>query len=159
MNGWADFAVVIGAATASLLGLLFVAVSFRVETIARSLELRSRSSQTLTLLLTGLLVAALLVVPLQPKWALGVEYLVLALVVAGAPRWLDRRAESPSGNRVAQLLDMLNPTIAACSLLVVTGVVLIVGHRQGLYLLVPAVFSVLVGSFANAWLILIGLAN
>jgi hypothetical protein len=56
-----------GAATAALLGLLFVAVSIRVETIAKSAELRNRSAQTLTLLLTGLLVAALLAVPDQRK--------------------------------------------------------------------------------------------
>lgn len=57
-----------GAATASLLGLLFVAVSFRGETIAGSAELRNRSAQTLSLLLAGLLVGALLVVPGQRKW-------------------------------------------------------------------------------------------
>jgi hypothetical protein len=75
--------VVMGAATASLLGLLFVAVSIRVETIAKSAELRNRSAQTLTLMLAGLLVTALLAVPDQPKWVLGAEYLVLALVVTG----------------------------------------------------------------------------
>jgi hypothetical protein len=53
--------------------LLFVAVSIRVETIAKSAELRNRSAQTLTLLLTGLLIAALLAVPDQRKWTLGAE--------------------------------------------------------------------------------------
>jgi hypothetical protein len=37
----------------------------RVETIARSAELRNQSAQTLALLLTGLLVAVLLAVPDQ----------------------------------------------------------------------------------------------
>jgi len=36
VSDWGDFAVVIGASTASLLGFLFVAVSFRGETIAGS---------------------------------------------------------------------------------------------------------------------------
>ena len=84
MTGWADFAVVLGAATAALLGLLFVAVSIRVEAIAKSAELRNRSAQTLTLLLTGVLVAVLLAVPDQRVWALGAEYFVLAVVVTGA---------------------------------------------------------------------------
>jgi hypothetical protein len=44
LSGWGDFAVVMGAATASLLGLFFVAVSIRVETIARSAELLNRSA-------------------------------------------------------------------------------------------------------------------
>jgi hypothetical protein len=54
-----------GGATAALLGLLFVAVSIRIEPIAKSAELRNRSAQTLSLLLTGLLVAALLAVRLS----------------------------------------------------------------------------------------------
>jgi len=45
LNGWGEFAVVMGAATAALLGLLFVAVSIRVEIIAKSAELRNRSAQ------------------------------------------------------------------------------------------------------------------
>jgi hypothetical protein len=68
VSGWGDFAVVMGAATASLLGLLFVAVSIRVETIAKSAELRNRSAQTMTLLLTGLLAAVLLAVPRAEGW-------------------------------------------------------------------------------------------
>jgi hypothetical protein len=75
VSGWTDFAVVVGAATAALLGLLFVAVSIRVETIAKSAALRNRSAQTLSLLLTGLLTGVLLAVPDQRKWALGIEYL------------------------------------------------------------------------------------
>src|SRR5262245_18139449 len=108
--GWTDFAVVMGAATAALLGLLFVAVSIRVETIARSAELRNRSAQTLTLLLTGLLVAALLAVPDQRKWALGAEYLALALVVTGMALILDRRAGGQSGSAIGRRLDAINAT-------------------------------------------------
>src|SRR5262245_21998536 len=155
--GWTDFAVVMGAATAALLGLLFVAVSIRVETIAKSAELRNRSAQTLTLLLTGLLVAALLAVPDQRKWALGAEYLVLALVVAGLALLLDRRAGGQSGTAFGRLLDAINPTFVTCSLLLIAAVVLILGHKDGLYLLVPALIAVLVGGVVNAWLILVRL--
>ena len=101
MSGWSDFAVVTGAATAALLGLLFVAVSIRVETIAKSAELRNRSAQTLTLLLTGLLFAVLLAVPDQSNGALGVEYLALALVVIAVALILDRRAGGHSGTAIA----------------------------------------------------------
>jgi hypothetical protein len=46
MAGWTNFAVVIGTATAALLGLLFVAVSIRAEPIRRSDVLRNRSAET-----------------------------------------------------------------------------------------------------------------
>jgi hypothetical protein len=90
VSGWGDFAVLMGAATASLLGLLFVAVSIRVEPIAKSAELRNRSAHTMTLLLTGLLAAALLAVPDQRRWALGIlvgpeRDAAFAAIVAEAP--------------------------------------------------------------------------
>jgi hypothetical protein len=119
LSGWGDFAVVMGAATAALLGLLFVAVSIRVETIAKSAKQRNRSAQTLTLLLTGLLVAALLAVPDQSKWALGAEFLALALVVSGVALILDRRADGQSGSAIGRRLDAINPTFITCSLLVI----------------------------------------
>jgi len=149
--------VVVGAATASLLGLLFVAVSIRVETVARSAEVRNRSAQTMALLLTGLLVAVLLAVPDQPKWVLGVEYLVLALVVTGVAVTLDRQAGTQHGNAIVQRLDAINPTVVTCSLLAIAAVVLILGHEDGIYVLVPALIAVLVGGVVNAWLILVRL--
>jgi len=149
--------VVVGAATAALLGLLFVAVSIRVETIAKSAELRNRSAQTLSLLLTGLLAAVLLAVPDQRKWALGIEYFALAVVVAGVALTLDRRAGTRSGSTLGRSLDAINPTIVTCSLLVIAAVILILGHEDGLYFLVPALVAVLVGGVVNAWLILVRL--
>lgn len=159
MSGWGDFAVVMGAATAALLGLFFVAVSIRVEAIARSAELRNRSTQTLTLLLTGLLVAALLAVPGQRKWALGAEYLALALVVSGVALILDRRAGGRRDSEIGRRLDAINPTVFTCSLLVVAAVTLILGHNDGIYVLVPALIAVLVGGVVNAWLILVRLTD
>jgi hypothetical protein len=101
-----------GGATAALLGLLFVAVSIRVEVIGKSAELRNRTAQTMTLLLAGLFVAALLAVPGQGKVALGAEYLVLAFVVVGVAFILDRRAGTQRGSALARLLDSINPTVA-----------------------------------------------
>jgi hypothetical protein len=153
--GWGNFAVVMGAATAALLGLLFVAVSLRVEKVATSAELRNRSAQTMTLLLTGLLVAALLAVPDQRKWALGAEY----LIVTGVAVMLDRRAGTQNRSAIGRRLDATNPTVVTCSLLVIAAVVLILGHKGGIYVLVPALFAVLVGGVVNAWLILVKLTD
>jgi hypothetical protein len=160
VSGWTDFAVVVGAGTAALLGLLFVAVSIRIETIAKSAELRNRAAQTMSLFVTGLLVALLLAVPGQREWALGVEYLVLALVVIGVGLMLNRWAGGHrAGGAIARHLESINPTHVTCSLLVVSAVILILGHKNGLYLLVPALIAVLVGGVVNAWLILVRLTD
>lgn len=151
--------MVMGAATASLLGLLFVAVSIRVEAITMSTELRNRTTQTLTLLLTGLIATVLLTVPDQRKWALGTEYLVLALVVTALALILNRRAGGQDRSPIGRLLDATNPTVFTCSLLVITAIILILGHKDGIYVLVPALIAVLVGGVVNAWLILVALTD
>ena len=65
MNPWSTFAQVAGTAAASLIGLLFVAVSIRIGFIARSQELRNRAAQTPSLFGTVLLTAILIAIPGQ----------------------------------------------------------------------------------------------
>ena len=65
MADWFTFAVVSGGAGAALLGLLFVAVSIRIEAIASSAELRNRAAQTLGLFLVPVLVGLALALPGQ----------------------------------------------------------------------------------------------
>jgi hypothetical protein len=42
MDGWGEYAVIVGGASAALVGLLFVAVSIKVDLIVRSVALRAR---------------------------------------------------------------------------------------------------------------------
>ena len=58
MEGWTDFAVIIGGGSAALLGLLFVAISIKADIIRRSGTLRARATQTMILFLMALLAAA-----------------------------------------------------------------------------------------------------
>jgi hypothetical protein len=46
-----------------------------------------------------------------------------------------------------------------CSLPAVAAIVLIVGHENGIYVLVPALMAVLVGGVVNAWLIPVSLTD
>jgi hypothetical protein len=159
MSGWGVFATVTGSATAALLGLLFVAVSIRVEAITHSKELVNRAAQTMALLLGGLLTATLLAVPGQHDWTLGVEYVALALVVITVARVLDRRAGTKRGTALGHLLDSFNPTLVTCLLLVVAGIILILGDDDGTYFVVPALVAVLAGGVVNAWLLLVRLPD
>jgi hypothetical protein len=156
LSDWVEFALIIGGATASLLGLLFVAVSIRIEVITRSTELRVRAAQTLSLLLTGLLGSVLLTIPAQARWALGVELVLLALGATGTSVVLDLRARREhEGNRIAHILHLATPNVSTCLLLAAAGVTLLYGSQDGLYLLVPAFLAVLAGAVVNAWLILV----
>ena len=93
MNPWSTFAQTAGTAAASLIGLLFVAVSIRIDVIARSQELRNRAAQTLSLFGTVLLTAILIATPGQATQALGAELTALAVIAGGGLFVLDRRAK------------------------------------------------------------------
>ena len=91
MESWATFATVVGAAAAGLTGLLFVAVSIRADVIAKSVELRNRAAQTLSLFVTVLLTAIVLAIPGQDYGPLGAELITLAVVLGGVVQypWYD----------------------------------------------------------------------
>src|SRR6478752_1442005 len=103
--GWDTFAVVIGGAAGALIGLLFVSVSIRIEVISASPDFRNRGAATLSLFMSVLLVAILLVVPGQDAQELGAELLVLALGLGGVLWWLNRRAAAhPSEQPISRIL-------------------------------------------------------
>jgi hypothetical protein len=54
---------------------------------------------------------------------------------------------SEGGSSVGRLLDAVNPTFT-CSLLAVASIVLIVGHKDGIYLTVPVEIALLGGGVA-----------
>jgi hypothetical protein len=65
LGAWDTFAAISGGAAATLTGLLFVAVSIRITSIARSQELRNRAAQTLSLFGIVLIISVLIAIPGQ----------------------------------------------------------------------------------------------
>ena len=102
METWEEFAVVTGGAAAALTGLLFVAVSIRLDVIAASTDLRSRAAQTLTLFLSVTLVAVLFAIPGQPEWLFGVELIALAIVCGVMLFVLARRARRNASQQTSR---------------------------------------------------------
>ena len=76
---WHDFGVTIGSLAGALTGLLFVAVSIKSETLAKSRSLSSRAAQTLVLFMTSALAAIFLGERITLQVAIGG-----ALIVAGS---------------------------------------------------------------------------
>jgi hypothetical protein len=144
--GWDTFAVVIGGAAGALIGLLFVSVSIRIEVISASPDFRNRGAATLSLFMSVLLVAILLVVPGQEAWELGAELLVLALALGGALWWLGRRAAAhPSEQAISRTLARVSPDTITTILLFVAGVLLLAGVDDGVYVVIPAVIAAITG--------------
>lgn len=155
MAGWSSFAVIAGTAAGALIGLLFVAVSIRIEVIARSAEFRNRAAQTLSLFVTVLLVSILLSIPSQTRRLFGAECLLVAAFIGGLLLFLDRRASATaSGQPIAHVIEAVSPNALTSLLLATTGVLLMLGIDEALYVLVPTVIVAMVGGITSAWLFL-----
>jgi len=155
MADWGVFATIVGGAAAALLGLLFVAVSIRIQVIAGSTELRLRAAQTLSLFTAMLLVAVLLAVPGQPARVLGIEVIVLAVLTAVTLLVLDRRATAPSPTPLGRAIQRINPNVVTSVTLLAAGILMVVVGEAGIYVLVAAVFVAFVGGVLSAWVFLI----
>ena len=164
LEKWGTFATVAGGAAAGLTGLLFVAVSIRVEVIAKSQELRTRATQTFALFVTALVIALFLSIPDQSERVLGIELAALAVITGASHLILGRRAiadeseRDNSAHRVASILDAAAPNAITSILLPVAAVLLVSGLHAGLDVLVVPVLTALVGGVLTAWLLLIKIA-
>jgi hypothetical protein len=151
---WHDFGVTVGGLAGALTGLLFVAVSIKSDTLAKSRSLRSRAAQTLVLFMTSALAALVLVAP-QPGDALGGELIALAAASGATLRVLDRRGGHDQTSGVALYIERASPNAVTSVLFGVAGVTFLLPAGGGLYWLIPAVVSSLAGGVINAWLFLV----
>jgi hypothetical protein len=155
---WSTFAEITGEAAAALIGLLFVAVSIRVNVIAASKELRNRAAQALSLFVTVLLVAIVLAIPDQAYGVLGGELIALAVILTAVLFALEHRARSDAGGAgsqpVAKTLEAISPNSITSVLLLASGVAVALGVHAGLYILVAPSIAALAGGVVSAWLLL-----
>jgi uncharacterized membrane protein len=155
LQQWETFALVIGSAAGALVGLLFVAISIRATTIAKSADLRGRAAQTLVIFASLLLVAVLLSVPAQPGWLLGAELVALATLSAGLFVVLDRRARrGDEHRRISRVLKVVIPTTVTAVGTAAAGALLLGGIGWGIFLLVPSACISILGGLTSAWLFL-----
>lgn len=135
--------------------LLFVAVSIRIASIARSQELRNRAAQTLSLFGTVLIISVLIAIPRQAYRTLGAELVVLAVIAGIGLHILDRRAKGEkSSQAIGPVLEAVTPITVTSLLLLAAGTVLVLGVHAGLYVLVGPVIVALAGGVTSAWLLL-----
>ncbi|MEU7827103.1 hypothetical protein [Catellatospora sp. NPDC049111] len=153
---WANFGIVAGTAAATLTGLLFVAVTLRIESIVTTSDLRYRAAQTLSLFITALTLSMLLVIPGQPLAVLGAEIIAVAAVGGTALAVFDRRASRAARpDSLARTIDSVSLSLTAVTLVAVSGVACAAGRQWGLYVLVPGVIAALFSGVVNAWLFLV----
>ena len=160
MSDWTTFALLLGGAAGALIGALFVSISIRVETIAGSVELRSRAGATLALFVAALVASILIAIPRQHDRILGLELLIVDAALGAGLLALDRRARSASsGSRIVSVLRAVSPDTITTVLLLISAVLLTAGIDAGRYVLVVAMLSALTGGVATAWLFLVRVSD
>ena len=155
---WLSFGEALAAVAGALTGLLFVALSVKSEVLAASRSLSSRAAQTLVLFMTAVLTAVLLVAP-QPPAALGSELLAVAVASGAVLLILDRRAGHGSSQGVARYIERFSPNTITAVLVAVAGLTFLLKAGGGLYWLIPAAVTSLLGGVVNAWLFLVRLTS
>lgn len=135
-------------------GLLFVALSVKATALSQWPALASRAAQTLTLFMTSVMIAVVLVAP-QPTTAIGWELVAVAVACGTALVILDQRAGHAHKPGAVRYVERFSPNMITSLLVGVSGVTLITRAGGGLYWLIPAVAASLLGGVVNAWLFLV----
>ena len=156
---WRPFFLMVAGASASLTGLLFVAMSLHVRHIATQPLYRYRARLSLASLMAILVIAGLTLIPRQSALELGVKEMfpigaTLVLLVHGL---LELRQIADAGRRPYAIR-----TAIALVLVVVAGVgniLLATGRPVGLEILAICCVVFLVWLVFNAWALVVGLAD
>jgi len=151
---WNNYFVTIAQVSATLAGLLFVGLTISLGYVLSSAGYLNRAFVALFLQFEMLIIAIFGIVPGQPAWAVGGEFILTGLaILAGTSVFGYNFPEDPSAvlgstgprtvRRALAWLAMLLPVGA--------GVGLLIRWPLALYLLIPAEIACLYLSIGNTW--------
>jgi hypothetical protein len=158
-TSWHDFYVTMGTASASLIGLLFVAISLNLDSIIGDSrdDLRAFAEQAFNSFSAVLLIAVFFLIPEDSAGFLGGMYALLG-VIAGyrllrrAPAvWRGRRRNRLGG---AVLWRFVLPAAAVIGL-IAAGLGLVLGQLSALYWLVAVIIGLLMSAARSSWDLLV----
>ena len=166
IEGWHDFYLMTGTAAATLVGLLFVAVSVNLNLLrgAAAQHRREWARHTFLNFIFVLLVSLIFLMPAQSELGLALPLLIIAAVaffgVARLYREATRLATSGDEARVRQRM-MREAIYSAGSylILVIVALFLLRSEPQQLYWLAAAVLMLLIEAAGAAWRLLVVLVN
>jgi len=149
---WHDFFITIAQVGATLAGLLFVGLTISLNNLLHVGGYLSRAFTALFLLFETLLLGLFGLLPHQPAWALGSEFVLS--VLAGISLFARNFPEGEDSRVLGSIWPRrVRRALAAGGTLlpVASGISLIAGWPGGLYFLMPAQVCCLYLSIGNAW--------
>jgi modulator of FtsH protease len=156
LNGWSSYFSTMASASATLTGLLFVAVSINLTKILEVKGLAGRAAESLVQLFGVLAMATTFLIPGLYTRTLGILILGIALLVWVVQGYVQGKYVAlRTGNPVHWILSRVVQTQLACIPLVVSGVLLLCGSPIALYWTATGIILSLAGGILNAWVLLV----
>jgi modulator of FtsH protease len=155
-NDWSTYLSAQASASASLTGLVFVAVSINLTRVISVPGLVGRAAESIIQLFGVFIFSTVALVPGQSVGTLGVGILALASVFWSLQTFLQavytgRRA----GHPMLWLISRVIQTQLSSIPFFVSGILLMRGSSAGLYWLVPGFIFTLLSGVLNAWVLLV----
>jgi hypothetical protein len=151
---WHDYFITVAQVSATLAGLLFVGLTISLSHVLAGNGYMSRAFTALFVQFEMLLVGIFGIVPGQPAWVVGAEFILTGLaILTGISIFAYNFPEDPNSVLGSRGPRTVRATLGymATLLPVVTGIGLIVGRAPALYCLIPAQIACLYLSIGNAW--------
>lgn len=151
---WHDYFITVAQVSATLAGLLFVGLTISLSHVLAGNGYMSRAFVALFLQFEMLLIGIFGVVPGQPVWVVGAEFIVTGLaILTGTSIFVFNFPEDPNsvlGSRGPRTVRMVLAWIATC-FPALAGAGIIADRPSALYFLIPAQIACLYLSIGNAW--------
>ena len=157
LQGWHDFYLVAGGASATLVGLLFVGLSLHLRAVVSRPEVRSLARATLTNFVLVLLVALFVVIP-QDAIGLGDDLIVAGAVSAAifGPSLVAAGRSRTRTLKIWQLVMRFGVSAAGYAAVVVAGALILhAAYTAALAVLGGSSIALLVVSLRNSWDLLV----
>lgn len=151
---WHDYFLTIAQVSATLAGLLFVGLTISLNHVLSGTAYMNRAFVALFLQFEMLVIGIFGVVPGQPVWVLGGEFIITGLAVLGGTSiFVYHFPDGPDA-----VLGTIGPRLLRTALAwigtlapVAAGIGLLADWPAALYFLIPAEIACLYLSIGNAW--------
>ena len=153
---WSNYLAVQASVSATLTGLVFVAVSINLSRVLAIAGLPGRAAESLLHFLGALLLSMTALIPSQTAVMLGTEVIALASVLWLLQTMIQiRYIRMRTGNPRSWLLIRIVQTQAVTLPFIAAGVLLAQGSQSGIYWLVPGFLLSLISGVIEAWVLLV----
>jgi hypothetical protein len=151
---WRDFFLLVGTGAVTLTGLVFVAMSLNLKTIAIDATHRYRAIGTLTGLALVFMRCALALMGGQEYKAVGIELLVIAGVAAYV--YINGYVQAYRAGSLSRNLRRTTTGTALYIIEMIGAALLIFGHKPGIYIAASAMVVNTCYMITGAWLLVMG---